>query len=703
MIRRPPRSTLSSSSAASDVYKRQGINAEYGAQIFGMASPRLADFNVAAKSLVDLSHLQETVVWVVNQIHRHQDEIAALQARHDTDFPRLALQNMKLRHFVVNKRYEKYVRETSADGFEAFRREWLIAKDERAKWKKSCRHQRKVDQHKVMRLWEEDWQYNKKCRHLVKFSLRSMAHNRKDVGFGIWFWVWQYRKRHRTVIRNMNDRRNEVHKLKGIAGFFNQWKRKKRHRFIVAKARETADARTCSKIVDAWKFYIDFKRVRATKLAYKLFRRARSTKFNVFNAWADFIETGKRHRGLVKRTTTYRHNRKLERAMEDWDFFVQYSKKQRLLQVDEDDVIERLATMEGRIDGIVRKDRVRPMELEVAAKLIKNLADLKLNTAVKEVQDALARKVDKPTEEQVARRTVRMWKTGIADKQNDQSAVELGKFQSALTAKKEQRAIEDFDARAAEEHAASLLKQRKTVGEQAPTTGSVGAHLAGAQPSQLSSKINDTAKDLAEAVATPGGSDAPVAPHQALLEKQFRRELQDSAGRMVSGIASSIKRRMGEEGSSPSKAGVLSPAAARDMAVRDALAADREVGEAFRDMRAAEDRAAAMGHPLALEAGMPHRGGVIPGLPPRLSAAEMDMALRDARHGDIDRAAYDAAVRGDHMDRRLTEQLRIEDEVRRSPGHPAGLARARAEVERLSSELSREAVTGVETYLRGPN
>eukprot|EP00656_Telonema_subtile_P041964 TRINITY_DN4732_c0_g1_i1.p1 TRINITY_DN4732_c0_g1~~TRINITY_DN4732_c0_g1_i1.p1 ORF type:complete len:287 (+),score=67.98 TRINITY_DN4732_c0_g1_i1:80-940(+) len=31
MMRRPPRSTLSSSSAASDVYKRQGINAEYGA------------------------------------------------------------------------------------------------------------------------------------------------------------------------------------------------------------------------------------------------------------------------------------------------------------------------------------------------------------------------------------------------------------------------------------------------------------------------------------------------------------------------------------------------------------------------------------------------------------------------------------------------------------------------------------------------
>eukprot|EP00658_Telonema_sp_P-2_P042998 TRINITY_DN3095_c0_g1_i2.p1 TRINITY_DN3095_c0_g1~~TRINITY_DN3095_c0_g1_i2.p1 ORF type:complete len:641 (+),score=147.63 TRINITY_DN3095_c0_g1_i2:143-2065(+) len=38
MIRRPPRSTLSSSSAASDVYKRQGINAEYG----GFGSARMS-------------------------------------------------------------------------------------------------------------------------------------------------------------------------------------------------------------------------------------------------------------------------------------------------------------------------------------------------------------------------------------------------------------------------------------------------------------------------------------------------------------------------------------------------------------------------------------------------------------------------------------------------------------------------------------
>jgi hypothetical protein len=382
--------------------------------------------------------------------------------------------------------------------------------------------------------------------------------------------------------------------------------------------------------------------------------------------------------------------------------------QQRLLQVDEDDVIERLATMEGRIDGIVRKDRVRPMELETAVKLAKNLSDLKLNTAVKEVQDALSRKVDKPTEEQVTRRTVRMWKTGIADKQHDQAAIELGKFQSALTAKKEQRALEDFDARAAEEHAASLIKeQRKTVGEQAPTSGTVAALMGGVNQTQLGQKISDTAKDLADAVATPeGDGELPSSPHRALLEKQFRRELQDSAGRMVSGIASSIKRRMGDEG--PSRAGgYLSPAAARDMAVRDVLAANREVGNAYHDMRAAGEVAHSYAHPAMIEAaGAP--AGVVPGLPPRLSAAEMDLALRDARHGDIDRAAFDAAVRGDHIDRRLTEELRIEDAIRHDAAMhrmapPAGLARARSEVERLSGELSREAVTGVETYLRGPD
>merc|ERR1719460_1810008 len=210
-------------------------------------------------------------------------------------------------------------------------------------------------------------------------------------------------------------------------------------------------------------------------------------KYNVLHAWDGVIQTEKRHRALIRRTTRYRNMRKLERAIEDWDFFVQYAKKQRLLQIDEDDVIERLATMEGRIDGIVRKDRVRPMELETAVKLAKNLSDLKLNTSVKEVQDALGKKVDKPTEEQVARRTVRMWKTGVADKSQDSSSPALGKFQSALNAKKEQRAKEDFDAKAVEEHQAALAKDRKTVGGKQAGSVPVG-------DAQLASGVSDAAR-----------------------------------------------------------------------------------------------------------------------------------------------------------------------------------------------------------------
>merc|ERR1712072_74709 len=661
-----------------------------GAACNVMDSVRLADFNVAAKSLVDLSHLQETVVWVVNQIHRHQDEIAAVQSRHDTDFPRLQLQVMKLRHWIVHKRYEKFVRECEGDGFDAFKKEWLRAKEERAKWTKSCRHSKKVAQWKMMRLWEADWQYEKRCRHLCRFSLRSIRRNRLDAAVGIWFWVWQVNKRYRQIIQNSDLRRNEVHQIKGLAGFFNQWKRKKRHRWIITKMTETRHMRTESKILSAWKFLVDFRRIRSTKICYKIMKSERLTKFNVFHGWDNVIQTEKRHRALIRRTTRYRNARRLERAIEDWDFYVQYAKKQRLLQIDEDDVIERMACMEGRIDGIVRKDRIRPMELETAVKLVKNLNDLKLNTSVKEVQDALGKKVDKPTEEQVARRTVRMWKTGVADKSQDSSSPALGKFQSALNAKKEQRAKEDFDAKAVEEHQAALAKDRKTVGGKA-----IAGAAAPAGDAQLADAVTSASKELADAVAAPADdSKLPRSPHRVLLEKQFRRELQDSAGRMVSGIAASIKRRMGEDEAGaalPSSQGAyLSPSRARDMAVRDALSSEREIDAAMRDMRAAEIDA-------SVRHMSPTRG------PHGLSPAEMDMAMRDAASGHVDRFALEAAMRGDHMDRRLTEELRIEEALRMDAGaaaaaaagmplppppfgSPGGLARARLEVERLGQE-----------------
>jgi hypothetical protein len=639
----------------------------------------------------------------VNQIHRHQDEIAAVQSRHDIDFPKLELQIKKCRHFTVNKRYEKYRRECEGDGFGAFKAEWLKGKAERSKWTKACRHSKKISSNKVMRMWEEDWQYTKRCRQLIRFSLRSIRRNRLDAAVGIWFWVWQLNKRYNAIVRNSNQRREDVHKIKGLAGFFNQWKRKKRHRWIVKKLTQTREQRIESKILSAWKFLVDFRRIRATKIQYKLMKGERMIKFNVFHGWDDVIQTQKRHRALIKRTTRYRNARRLERAIEDWDFYVQYAKKQRLLQIDEDDVIERMATMEGCIDGIVRKDRIRPMELECAIKLVKNLNDLKLNTSVKEVQDALGKKVDKPTEEQVARRTVRMWKTGVTDKSTDKTAPDLGKFQSALNAKKEQRAKEDFDARAVEDHQAALTKDKKAVGGQPALKSAPGTDA------QLAGGVSAAAKELADAVTTgDDSSNLPRSPHRVLLEKQFRRELQDSAGRMVSGIAASIKRRMGDDDAGsglPNSAGAyLSPSRAREMALRDALSSEQEVDAAMRDMRAAEiDAAVREMHP-----GMAHGH-------PRLSAAEMDVAMRDAQGGHVDRFALEAAMRGDAMDRRLTEELRVEEALRMDagaaaaaaagmpmyggPGSPGGLARARLEVQRLSSELSREAVSGVETYL----
>ena len=86
------------------------------------------DFNIAATSLVDLSHLQETVrcpcpivlpsrsnkllqvVWLVNQLHRHQDEISILQNRRDVDIPTIKAQLFKQRCWMVDKKYTYMVR-----------------------------------------------------------------------------------------------------------------------------------------------------------------------------------------------------------------------------------------------------------------------------------------------------------------------------------------------------------------------------------------------------------------------------------------------------------------------------------------------------------------------------------------------------------------------------------------------------------------
>jgi len=48
--------------------------------------------------------LELTVCLVRFQLHRHQDEISMLQQRRDIDIPQLALQDVKQRHWMVERR-----------------------------------------------------------------------------------------------------------------------------------------------------------------------------------------------------------------------------------------------------------------------------------------------------------------------------------------------------------------------------------------------------------------------------------------------------------------------------------------------------------------------------------------------------------------------------------------------------------------------
>ena len=72
----------------------------------------------AASALVDLSHLQETVVWLMNQLKRATNEIGELQCRRDSDIPRLQLQHNKLRGWAIEKQYAAICTRGATFGFE---------------------------------------------------------------------------------------------------------------------------------------------------------------------------------------------------------------------------------------------------------------------------------------------------------------------------------------------------------------------------------------------------------------------------------------------------------------------------------------------------------------------------------------------------------------------------------------------------------
>eukprot|EP00831_Metopus_contortus_P030020 TRINITY_DN24673_c0_g1_i2.p1 TRINITY_DN24673_c0_g1~~TRINITY_DN24673_c0_g1_i2.p1 ORF type:complete len:149 (+),score=37.09 TRINITY_DN24673_c0_g1_i2:88-534(+) len=80
MIRRPPRSTQGVSSAASDVYKRQGINAEYmGAEYMGSSSQSiLLQTRGAGVLLKTAEHLQNKQINVMKDMKSAIQSIEAI-------------------------------------------------------------------------------------------------------------------------------------------------------------------------------------------------------------------------------------------------------------------------------------------------------------------------------------------------------------------------------------------------------------------------------------------------------------------------------------------------------------------------------------------------------------------------------------------------------------------------------------------------
>merc|ERR1712216_363390 len=203
--------------------------------ISDQATSEQVDFSVAATSLVDLSHLQETVVWLVNQLHRHQDEISILQNRRDVDIPTIKAQLFKQRTWMVEKKYAYLVEKMCIYGFEVFAKNREEARSERSKWRMANNRAYKVAATKVMRNWEAFWQEEKMYRHHVRFSLRSIRHNRLVAAMGIWQYDWMIAKRDRAVVTARKLREERQMKINSMVGFINQMSRKKRHRAMIQR------------------------------------------------------------------------------------------------------------------------------------------------------------------------------------------------------------------------------------------------------------------------------------------------------------------------------------------------------------------------------------------------------------------------------------------------------------------------------------
>lgn len=435
-----------------------------------------SDFSVAATSLVDLSHLQETVVWLVNQLHRHQDEISILQNRRDVDIPTIKAQLYKQRVWMVEKKYQYRVEKCLAYGFHVFAKTREDARSERSKWRAANARAYKTAATKVMRAWEAFWQEEKVYRHHVKFSLRNIRRNRLGAMFGIWQHDWMIEKRDRAIIAARDAREARMHKINGLTGFFNQWARKQRHRAMIKRMTIRRNDFTKGRIVTAWKFLIDFQNALAHKLHFLTTKRARLFKIDAMYTWKAVVEEARRHRGVVARNYRYNRNRRLQQAMEDWSASARLQHKLRLLEICEqanEDPLELAEAMEHVVDGIVMRQNVRVFELQVAHALRGRIADLKLQASVTMLEAYLAKKVDKPTAEMIQRRGLRSWeaisqaqgtqktehKTAASPKTTSKTAAEATKAEPSAEASAEPTADEPNAALPQSSHRMLLEQQ----------------------------------------------------------------------------------------------------------------------------------------------------------------------------------------------------------------------------------------------------
>jgi len=155
------------------------------------------------------------------------------------------------------------------------------------------------------------------------------------------------------------------------------------------------------------KFFCDFEHIQEHKLWRCAMKQGRQhMKFGIA-VWCDNVEHQKKMRGIVRRTHAYRHMRRLASAMEDWCYAVSLGRKETLLATADasGDANEVARTMEAVVQGIVTKPRVRQFELQAAAVFTRRIMDIKLHAAMDSVNEALSQKVDKPTAEDIARRT----------------------------------------------------------------------------------------------------------------------------------------------------------------------------------------------------------------------------------------------------------------------------------------------------------